>query len=411
MPEVIFLGPLDQPSGKQRLADWLREGMRSERFQAIKVVVGFTKYGALARLKEVFESFRSKGGSIKAVFGVDLKGTSKQALSFALGNFDTTYVWHHPSVFITFHPKIYILEGTRHAEICIGSGNFTVGGTETNAEAAVKMRYSLPDENTEWKEITAFWSPLLEHPNTKTLNLELLAALDTAGLLLDEGLASTLKPSAALKKADATGPAKVLFPFTPVQPASHLPGVVRQSAKPKPSRKPMSPSLFRSTAPVASTSLPDALLIQIVPHHNGEIFLSKRAVDQQPAFFGYPFSGKTVPKKSGNTPYPQRVPDPITHWTIYDKTGQPAVVLKKFALNTVMYDKKGEIRITVPPEVGKAIPPLSILQMACAPEDSGLDYVCDVFAPNSEEYKKLIVACTEIMPSGGASHPRRFGWI
>src|SRR5207253_2874287 len=34
------------------------------------------------------------------------------------------------------------------------------------------------------------------------------------------------------------------------------------------------------------------LVIQIIPHHNGEIFLSKNAVNQNPALFGFPFSGR-----------------------------------------------------------------------------------------------------------------------
>ena len=67
-----------------------------------------------------------------------------------------------------------------------------------------------------------------------------------------------------------------------------------------------------SATPIAPTIMPvitNGLVIQVTPHHNGEIHLSKIAVNQNPTFFDYPFTGMTVPKKAGNPTYPQRVPE------------------------------------------------------------------------------------------------------
>ena len=155
---------------------------------------------------------------------------------------------------------------------------------------------------------------------------------------------------------------------------------------------------------------PRVLLIQVTPHHNGEIFLSKLAVDQNKAFFGWPFTGQTVPKQAGNPAYPQRDPDPVTDWTVYDTTGNTCVVISHYGLNTVYYEKKSEIRITVSPQLRDAIPPYSILKMTSV-MFTNRDYLCDVFPPGSPQFNEYMPLCNQAMPSGGKAIPRRFGWL
>jgi len=85
------------------------------------------------------DHFRSRGGRTEVVFGVYQLGTSIQALRIALAHFDRSYVWHHPSPFTTFHPKLYIFEGGETGEISVRSNNLTVGGLKTNCEAGVSQ--------------------------------------------------------------------------------------------------------------------------------------------------------------------------------------------------------------------------------------------------------------------------------
>lgn len=85
--------------------------------------------------------------------------------------------------------------------------------------------------------------------------------------------------------------------------------------------------------------------------------------------------------------------------------------LKGYSLNTVYYQLKGEIRITIPPDFGRQIPERSILEMTRVSPDLGLDYRCEVFPPNSAQYQELYRICTETMPSGGSRTPRKFGWL
>ena len=115
IPSISYLTPLDQPFSDRRLVRWLLDALNSGDFTAFKAIVAFSKEAGLARLEAGLNSFRQRGGLAQIVLGVDLLGTSKQAIEFALGNFDSAHVWHHPSLFTTFHPKLYLFEGPRKA--------------------------------------------------------------------------------------------------------------------------------------------------------------------------------------------------------------------------------------------------------------------------------------------------------
>src|SRR5690606_29155885 len=111
---------------------------------------------------------------------------------------------------------------------------------------------------------------------------------------------------------------------------------------------------------ISGAGAAEALVIQVVPHHNGEVFLSKRAVDQNPDFFGWPFTGLTVPKLMGRPAYPQRIPDPVVNLRVYDAAGTVTHSLDNYGVNTVYYSPKSEIRITITKPIADAIPEYAI---------------------------------------------------
>jgi len=149
--------------------------------------------------------------------------------------------------------------------------------------------------------------------------------------------------------------------------------------------------------------------MQIVPHHNGEVLLSMLAVDQNPTFFGWPFTGTSVPKKPTNRPYPQREPDPVVDITVYDTRGAVAATLTSYSLNLVYYTPKSEVRMTIQQSVAGKIPATSILVMRQGP--SGLDYTMHIHAPGGPTYNSYLQVCNQTMPSGGRSGARKFGWL
>jgi hypothetical protein len=150
------------------------------------------------------------------------------------------------------------------------------------------------------------------------------------------------------------------------------------------------------------------LAMQIKPHHNGEIFLSRTAAQQNPAFFGMPFTGQTIPKKGQNSGYPQRTPDPIVNIVVYGKKNRVLYTTQKYALNTVFYTAKSEIRVTASPLVAH-VPEYSMMTMIPS-DENGVDYDIQIFTPDSPDYATWVAVCNQTMPSGGKV-PRKFGWF
>jgi len=371
-------------------------------FDDFRLIVAYAKSGPLIRLCENLLSWRDNGKSLAAVIGLDQQGTSKEALELALSMFDSVYVTREYG--ITFHPKIYLFTGRSRADAFIGSNNLTVGGTEKNFESAVHLQLFLPADDASLAVVNKAWDELMPSvcQATKLLTPVLLANLIAAGVVADE---ATLRSRGG--GSDATrvgrghpGPRSGLN----VRPESPLP----RSALGKPNA---------SSAFAASTQVPPlatqpgmvrGLAIQIKPHHNGEIHLSVSAALQNPAFFYWPFSGATVPKKPGNPSYPQLTPDPVVNIVVYGSAAVPVLILPSYDLNTVYYSTKSEIRITASPLVS-VVPDYSILIIE--PSDkSGITWEITVHRPDSPDYGPWLGVCNQSMPSGGAK-PRLYGWF
>lgn len=399
MPHIEVIRPTDQPTGRRRLLTELRKSLEDDAFVESFWSVAFARLGPLTKLQPSIESFRLRGGRLEVIVGIDHLGTSQEALELAAGVTDRLAIVHAPGRFrATFHPKIYVFTGPREALFILGSHNLTPGGLETNLEASILIRLDREAETALYDELMSLWTE--SNSLAVEMNRAHLAELTRAGLLRSE---------AARQRSGEEGyvpehPAALSFHF--LEPHYTPPEPLRQ---PEPRRRRQAPDQ-RSAFPTIAGLGARGLIIQIFPHHNGEVFLSKTAVGQDPAFFGHPFTGWSQPKRESNQPYPQREPDPLVDLNVYDDSGQRIAMLHNYRLNMVDYTRKDEIRITIHQPVAALIPALSILVMQEA-EDEDLEYTMDIYAPGSQEYQDLLNHCNQRMPSGGARVARRFGWF
>lgn len=400
MAQIIILKPTDQPTNKARLINELKTQLGCNDFSDFRILVAFAKLGPLQRLSHQIAQWSAGGKTIRAVIGIDQKGTSKQALEYALKYFTETYVAHVGTSFAspTFHPKMYWFSGANKAIAYIGSNNLTVGGTETNMETYIKLVLSLPDDNKILADLNSCWDDALQVSIKLTPGL--LSQLASSGFLLDE--AQKARSLGAPAKSSTTQSLAGQFPVIQIIPPSPIPAHAAGLLK-KPRKGPISLPI-----PVIGAQ---GLVIQIVPHHNGEVFLSKLAVEQNPSFFGWPFTGQTVPKKPTNKPYPQRIPDPVVDLRLYDDHGVLMIQHNPFNLNTVYYEPKSEIRITVPQDIVQNTPPFSVMVMHDISSTGTHDYEIEIWVPGSQQYKTYLGICNQRMPSGGKAIPRKFGWI
>jgi hypothetical protein len=403
MPNIKFLKPMDQPTDTLRLLDELESCLNNPIYNKFQFAVAFAKIGPLLRLDSSISKWRSASKEVDAIFGIDHKGTSEQALSYALSNFNNAHYIHFG--FSTFHPKFYLFSGPNNARAYVGSHNLTVGGTETNFEAGMMVDFdlTLSSDRIAFNEFTNGWSEIL--PHCSRLTATSLSTLITSNILLDENNKSSHRsnPTSSSGTSVKTSSSIVIKPPRPI------PKGVMSKYKSTPSS-----SGTTTTAPTTShsASVPGvtALAIQIAPKANGEILLSKVAVNQNPAFWGFPFTGWSAPKKATNPPYPQRTPDPVVNVNLYDPSGNLATLLTGYNLNTVYYTKKGEIRITFP---SRFLPMISdyLMMVITQSSSSSVDYEIDIYEPGSTQYSHLLSICNQTLNSGGKPIARKMGWI
>ena len=393
MTRFSLIRPIDQPLGRHRLLDGLKTALQDRRFTDFRLIVAYARSGPLYRLQGLLEEWRHEKKTSAAILGIDQQGTSKDALELALFLFDRVYVTREPG--ITFHPKMYLFTGERHAQTFIGSNNLTVGGTEKNFEAAAHLIFDLPKDADELKSLESSWFDLLPASCPATIRL------DQAGLkrLVDDNVVVEERAMrAGAGDGDSAGVGPGRHSRLAVKPESPLPPKVLIRTRRARAKR----SATVQSVPVRGHA------IQIKPHHNGEIFLSITAVLQNPDFFGWPFTGRTVPKKEGNPSYPQREPDPVVNVRVFGARPDPVMTLSDYPLNTVYYERNREVRITASPLV-EVVPEYSIMIMEPS-SVSEISYEITIYTPDSPHYARWEEVCNQRMPSGG-KRPRRYGWF
>lgn len=425
MPLYQYIKPTDQPSGKFRLIDWLDKNFQNTNYTHFYCLAAFAKINPFYKLHTSIQDWNSRGNTSAAVFGIDHKGTSLQALQYALANFDKVQILHVN--YSTFHPKLYIFLGTTKASIYYGSSNFTSGGLETNFEGGMIVDFDIPKEQLQFDELFDCYNSIAASGLSCITKLtpSFLNTLNTSGFLLDETKRS--KSSTTMTPASTSSSHTSLFGGFKIKPARSIPknvitmaaasaGIVMPPVKKASPPIALSPLVSRPVpaSPVVVPVVINGFVIQIVPHHNGEILLSKVAINQNPTFFGFPFTGATTSKKSGNPSYPQRVPDPIVNIRVFDSKGNLIKTELNYALNTIYYTKKSEIRITITPSIlsGLTAPansyPLLVMRESTI---IGCDYDLDFYSAGSIDYNNYLAICNQSLPSGGKSIARRMGWI
>ena len=128
---------MNQPFSGQ-LGDRLIELLDSADYHTLNVAVAFAKNSGVLRVKDAFSHFRERGGSVNVYVGVDLGGTSYEALTTLRLHTDSLNVVHSERG-QTFHSKIYQFSGEKSGLLVVGSHNLTAGGLWTNFESSVHV--------------------------------------------------------------------------------------------------------------------------------------------------------------------------------------------------------------------------------------------------------------------------------
>ncbi len=126
---------MNQPFSGQ-LGNRLIELLESADYHTLNFAVAFAKNSGVLRIKDSLEKFRARGGTVNAFVGVDLGGTSYEALTALLLHTNSLNVVHAENG-QTFHTKTYQFIGKDKSLMVVGSHNLTGGGLWTNFESSV----------------------------------------------------------------------------------------------------------------------------------------------------------------------------------------------------------------------------------------------------------------------------------
>lgn len=366
------------------VGDWLLKHFADIRWNSFQACVAYVKRSGTRHLVPHLQSFLQRPGvSCQIAVGISSQGSSLEGVSDlneAIGEKGDLVIVHEGKGGRgSFHPKGYLFSNQRQAAAVIGSANLTEGGLYANHELSLAVTFDLTD----------------------TAESETFSELEQV-------FNSWLTPSAWCR---LVSPALL----TELSETGHLPSELemRQARAENPKGEPSGFGHSDVVDVPPHGCQPDSrggkrFVIEVRPHHNGEVFLSYNAVREDPDFFGYPFTGRTTPKRAGNRPYPQYSPDPPVEIIVYGDNHEVLDRKPHHPLNVVDYEPKREIRITIPDGLHHRIPQMSVLVMTERPSEH-LSYRLEFHPPGGvpAEIERLL---TNTLPSGGAPVARRYGW-
>lgn len=192
----------------------------SEPKAQFRCLVAFASDGGLKLIEDPVLAFLMRGGSIYFIVGVDLGGTSREAVERLL-----TWKRAYPKqvdarVFTTadnaaiFHPKVYWLDAADRRVVIVGSVNATTGGLASNFEVSVEMELASEGDDVALEEFDYLWmsysSPLppLSEENLLEVDAALTARL-RSGRPPTDAHPGEPHPLSGLKKPKATAKKKL----------------------------------------------------------------------------------------------------------------------------------------------------------------------------------------------------------
>ncbi|KJR40129.1 hypothetical protein MCHI_003976 [Candidatus Magnetoovum chiemensis] len=168
----------------------------SERFNIFYIMVAYIRKSGVIRLERSIENFKSVGGIVKSIVGIDQKNSSIEGIQMLAGLSNEMFIFHNEDPNMTFHPKLYIFEKENvRAIVLIGSGNLTGGGLYTNYELKSIVEFDLTQFG-ERREFEGIKSVFISYSDTssplcKIATPEQIRALIDSGYIIGENSLAT----------------------------------------------------------------------------------------------------------------------------------------------------------------------------------------------------------------------------
>lgn len=178
--EIKLLGQGYEAVSEFSVGNQLIKFFADDSFHSFIGISAFISEGGVNGISHYISKARKHLKSITIVTGVDLKGTSQEALEALLDLKINSYVFYDRS-YITFHPKIYLFEGVEKSELIIGSSNLTSKGLFANVEASllISVDHSIESDRKIVEQLKAYFKGIFDFtdPNLEKLSKEVIMSL------------------------------------------------------------------------------------------------------------------------------------------------------------------------------------------------------------------------------------------
>ena len=319
---------------------------------------------------------------------------------------------------------MWLLSTDRKSLLIVGSGNITQGGLYTNYEASLAVTAQnnakiISDAKAFLRRVTD-----TRQPDVIRADWEILQQLHHEGHLPSEAELRRITAASnswrrsdasrkqhtplfqgrALPKARPDPIAKLPKPPIELRPSNSMAPHSR-----RPTGAPAKGPASKTSQQISATSPRHRFFfITIRMQQKTEVFLAKKPLDEDPAFFNWPFRGLTTPRATGATPQPQADPPPIVRITLHI---DPPVAEDDHSLKMWTYthgpNANGDFRTNFTSEIQRQIPQDSVVRFERDPVDAEhLQFTIDIVPPGHAKYEAMLKKCS--VPLANSS--RRYGW-
>jgi len=385
--------------------------------QRVVFVSAFTSLQTIMRFKNQFISLRNNMADVKFVLGIDMDGTSQEALTELLSWDIEVWIVKNRVPGHTFHPKIYAFEWDDRAEIIIGSNNLREGGLYKNYEGSARVIYALPADleayTTAHLELDRFLNPT--GPVCRRLDAALLHELIERREILDERESRYSRRTRRTEPGNRTrespfGTEEIQTP--PPLPTELVGRLVRgvrrrrQTTRRQEDRNltnlnpriPLPEDVENILEPVAFYMTLPTLQGTNIP---GEARIPLEAIELAQDFWGWQeqYTRDVSPRDGQDRVYWNWRP----LWKIWD-VEENVITIQEVRM--YMYENSSDFRFYARPLINAGADLGDIVRIRRL-YGADADYECQLAKQGSEEYEQWIQYCTEPVRNS----TRRFGYV
>jgi HKD family nuclease len=251
---ITFVGQGLNPT-KDTIGNILLQSFSNTDFTGFTCYVAFVSSTAVLGLREAILNSKSHINEFNVFVGVDLHGTSIEALK-ALLDLDINTKIFYTSSPIIFHPKIYIFESERLCRIIVGSSNLTQPGLFRHVEGSMQLDCDCIEVHPDccYTQIKNYFSSFFQTPNMNIHSLtdDLIQFLTEQKIISSETQREATDEKKEPEHDDEATRIRERFPPIPM---TSIPEVFRRPRSP-PVQQPIQPPIPPPVQPVPTPPIP-----------------------------------------------------------------------------------------------------------------------------------------------------------